>query len=152
MTARIEMPEIISSAEYRRRIAQRRKGKQPKAEYKPPVICNGCGNPKAACQCLEIRLLTQILAVGLPEPEVQYKAIPRRKFRWDFAWPSCWLLVEVQGGLYGGQGGHTSITGFSRDCEKRSLAAIHHWRVIECTGEQVHNGQALKWIEEALSS
>lgn len=107
---------------------------------------------------LETTLAFQIRAAGLPEPVRYYKdAIPGRKFEFDFAWPSCRLLVEVQGGEWAGQGpnqqgkkwqsGHKTGQGITRDAEKSVLASIAGWHVWPVTGGQVTKGIALTWLQ-----
>ncbi len=58
------------------------------------------------------------------------------------------VLVEVDGGSWTG-GRHTSGTGFEKDAEKASAAAIAGYRVIRCTPRQVESGECLRWIESA---
>jgi hypothetical protein len=73
-----------------------------------------------------------------------------RDFRFDFAWPAQRLAVEVDGGTYSG-GRHTRGKGYEEDCEKVCEAVIRGWRVMKVTTKQVDSGEALSWIERALS-
>ena len=98
---------------------------------------------------LEEILAHQIKLKGLPVPNREYPAIPGRRFRFDFAWPIERLLVEVQGGTWA-PGGHSTGTGIARDCEKRNLAVLLGWRCLDVTTEQIRQGKAIRWIEEAL--
>ena len=99
---------------------------------------------------LEMELFWQIRAAGLIEPLQQYKAIPGRKFVWDFAWVFHKLLVEVNGGTYVPQTGHTSGKGISRDYEKHNLATLDGWKQLTFTAKMVHDGTALAMIEKAI--
>ncbi len=108
------------------------------------------GRAGSGVSSLEDTLAFHIRAAGLPEPEREYFAIPRRKFRWDFAWVEERLLVEVQGGTWV-NGGHSRGSGVSRDCEKLNLATLHGWRSINVTTDQIRQGKALKWIRLALN-
>lgn len=83
-----------------------------------------------------------------PEREV-YFAKPRM-FRFDFAFRDQKLAIEVNGGVWKKKARHQTGIGFTRDCVKRSLAAIHGWRVIEVTPAHIQSGEALQWIEAAL--
>jgi len=47
---------------------------------------------------LEATLAMHIRVNGLPEPEREYRFHPRRKWRFDAAWPDAKLAVEVEGG------------------------------------------------------
>ena len=101
---------------------------------------------------LESQLAYMIKAYGLPEPKTQYRLpeLPERKFAWDFCWPCERLLVDVQGGTWVANSGHTSGTGLERDCEKMVLATLAGYRVMFVTGMQIKDGRAVQWIERAL--
>lgn len=94
----------------------------------------------------------QILTANLPKPEREFRFFPIRKWRFDFAYPSLHLAVEVEGGSWMAKGGHTTGKGFEEDCEKYSVAAVLGWRVIRATGKQVKSGQALIWLKQALAN
>ena len=100
---------------------------------------------------LEEILAYNIKCVRLPEPVRQYR-LPEteRKYTWDFAWPVERLLVDVQGGTWVANTGHTSGPGLERDCEKMVLGVLNGYRVMFVTGKQVKDGRALQWIERAL--
>ena len=101
---------------------------------------------------LEEILAYNIKCVRLPEPVRQYRLpeLPDRKFTFDFAWIPERLLVEVQGGTWVANTGHTSGAGLERDCEKMVLGVLNGYRVMFVTGKQVKDGRALQWIERAL--
>lgn len=105
---------------------------------------------------LELELLSQIRLVGLPEPVREYRAIPERRFKWDFAWPDKNLMVEVQGDIWAGrrgeQSGHTSGVGLTRDYRKNNLAVAAGWRILYYTGAMIRTGEAVCGIEEALNA
>ena len=69
-------------------------------------------------------------------PERQYQFCRWRKFRADFAWPKERVIVEIDGGVFSG-GRHVTGPGFTRDCEKLTIAAGLGFRVIRFTGEMV---------------
>ena len=101
---------------------------------------------------LEEILAYNIRCVRLPEPVRQYR-LPEtmpRKYVWDFAWMPERLLVDVQGGTWVSNTGHTSGPGLERDCEKMVLGVLNGYRVMFVTGKQVKSGVALQWIERAL--
>lgn len=96
------------------------------------------------------------LALRLKHAGIRFKRevpiIPGRKYRFDF---QCFnksqaVLVEVQGGIYMRRSGHNTAAGITRDAEKISLAAVHGYRTIVATTDHVRDGQALKWIQQAL--
>jgi len=103
---------------------------------------------------LEEKLAFQIRATGLPEPVREYRFVPGRLYRADFAWPNHKLLVEAEGGVFSrkGKGGgwHQSVGGYLDDCRKYTLAALHGWRVLRYTAPEIRNGTAINEIEVAL--
>ena len=101
---------------------------------------------------LEQTLAYQIRIAGLITPETEYRAIPERRFRFDFAWPSRKLLVEVQGGIWKKKGGQSTGQGINRDTEKANLATLAGWRVMAFTPNQIRSGEALRWIQKALEA
>ncbi len=98
---------------------------------------------------LEQKLLFQIRAMGLPEPEREYRAIKGRMFRFDFAWLEQRLLVEVNGGNWV-RGRHARPLGLKNDYEKLNLAMLAGWRVMQFDGTMIKNGEALDMIAKAL--
>lgn len=99
---------------------------------------------------LEQQLAWQIQAAGLPAPVRELKFIPGRRYRFDFGWPDHKLAVECQGGIWQ-RGAHSRGKGQERDCEKLALATLQGWRVLAVTGTQIKSGQALAWVEQALT-
>lgn len=88
----------------------------------------------------------------LPIPVAEYRFHPVRKWRFDFAWPSERLAVEVNGGAFAAGGGrHTRGAGFRSDAEKLAEAAILGWRVIPVLPEQIRSGLALELVRRALA-
>jgi very-short-patch-repair endonuclease len=101
---------------------------------------------------VEDEFLFQIRAIGLSLPIREYRAIPLRRYRWDFAWPEerFKLLVEIQGSTWRPNTGHTSGTGIARDYEKHNLAVLAGWRVLFFTTQDVRDGSALTVLEKTL--
>lgn len=63
----------------------------------------------------------------LPQPEREYKFHPTRNWRFDFAWPSLKIAVEVDGGQWLARGGRHNT---DADREKMNTAAELGWRVF----------------------
>ena len=99
---------------------------------------------------LEETLALQIRAAGLPAPAREFKAVPGRRFRFDFAWPEFQLLLEVQGGTWG-KGAHSSGVGIARDCEKGNLATLAGWRTLNVTTDQIREGKAIRFLQSFFS-
>lgn len=100
---------------------------------------------------LEAAMLHAIHGAGLPEPVVEHRFHETRKWRFDFAWPSLRVALEVEGGTWSG-GRHTRGDGFERDAEKYAEAAIQGWLVVRVTGAQVEDGRALETLERAIAA
>jgi hypothetical protein len=83
------------------------------------------------------------------EPEREYFFHLTRRFRFDFAFVSEMLAVEIEGGAWSA-GRHTRGRGFTDDCVKYNLAAVMGWRVLRFTTEMVKDGTAIRQVEEAL--
>lgn len=65
----------------------------------------------------------------------QHKAIPGRKWAWDFAWPEFNVLAELHGGEFArGKKAHATGTGMRRDAEKANAANLAGWTVLAFTG------------------
>lgn len=86
---------------------------------------------------------------GLPEPVMEYKFLPDRKYRADFAWPDFRLLLEVEGGVFNSKA-HGSVTGILRDMEKYTLAAVHGYRVLRVLPNDLCRNTTVALIKGAL--
>ena len=99
---------------------------------------------------MNVPLLLQIRGLGLSKPIEEFRFHPKRRWRFDLAWPDRKLAVEIEGGVYS-HGRHTRGKGFTRDCAKYNEAVILGWRVLRVTTGMVNDGTALTFIERALS-
>ena len=57
---------------------------------------------------------------------------PKRKWRADIAIPSLNVLIEWEG-VMSAKSRHTSVTGFTNDCEKYNAAQLLGWKVLRYT-------------------
>jgi len=99
---------------------------------------------------LEADLLFQMRAVGLPEPEREFRFDSVRMWRADFAWIDQAIIVEVMGGIWAGKGKHVRGKGYDADCEKQNAAVLAGWLYLRVTGMMVEDGRALAYVERAL--
>lgn len=90
---------------------------------------------------------------GGPEPVREYRFHPVRKWRFDFAWPSVRLAVEIHGGTFVA-GRHNRGTGIQGDCEKNNAAVLAGWRVLAYTSQDLDRRpvQVVEEVREALRS
>lgn len=89
-------------------------------------------------------------ANGLPAGGVaEYRFHPKRRWRFDWAWPDARVALEIEGGAWTG-GRHTRGKGFIGDMEKYNNAALLGWRVLRVTPSQVSSGEACTLVMRAL--
>jgi len=100
---------------------------------------------------LENLFAMQLDSAGLAGYVREYRAIPGRKFRFDFAFVRERLLVEINGGTYNG-GAHGRGVGINRDYEKGNLAVVNNWRVLSFDTKQVKSGAALEVVEQLINN
>ena len=92
-----------------------------------------------------------VTAAGLPAPIREYCFAPPRRWRFDLAWPSLRLALEIEGGVWTG-GRHVRGVGFERDAEKYNAATLAGWRVLRVTTGMIRDGRALAMLEQAFST
>lgn len=59
----------------------------------------------------------------------EHRFHPKRRWRFDVAFPALKVAVEIEGGVYTG-GRHTRGSGFIKDCEKYNEASALGWTVV----------------------
>lgn len=96
---------------------------------------------------MNVEIIAQ--AIGAPVPKTEYRFHPKRRWRFDYAWPDQKIAVEVHGGIHT-RGRHTRGTGFEKDREKMNAAQLLGWKVLEVSTGQLEDGYALQVLEEAL--
>ena len=99
---------------------------------------------------LEDLFAMQLDSAGLTGYVREFRAIPGRKFRFDFCFREARLLIEINGGTYNG-GSHGRGVGINRDYEKHNLAVINNWRVLSFDTKQVKSGEALQVTEQLIN-
>jgi len=66
----------------------------------------------------------------------EYRFHPVRRFKFDYAFPDKLLAIEYEG--IKGKSRHTTMTGYTRDCEKYNLATTMGWRILRYTALNYH--------------
>ncbi len=82
--------------------------------------------------------------------EREYRAIPGRKFRYDFYIPPD-LLIELQGGIWQYRPSHASASGIRRDCEKVNLATLNGYKILLFTSDMIDSGEAIEIVERIIN-
>jgi very-short-patch-repair endonuclease len=95
--------------------------------------------------------LAHVIRNGLEVPQMEYKFLDQRRFRFDFAWVRKKIAVEVEGGVWVG-GRHTRGGGYSRDLEKYNLATLHGWKVYRFTTQDVSTHKAIAFITVVMNN
>lgn len=88
-------------------------------------------------------------AVQIPEPVPEWKFAEPRRWRFDFAWTSHKVALEVDGGVWV-QGRHSRGSGLIKEHEKMNAAATLGWRIYRCTPDDVGNLALYRQIKGAL--
>lgn len=69
---------------------------------------------------------------NIPKYVREHQFHHERKFRFDWAIPDLMIAIEYEG-LMSEKSGHTTISGYTKDCTKYNLAAIEGWKVLRYT-------------------
>lgn len=66
----------------------------------------------------------------------EYRFNEARRWRFDVAWPTHRVAVELEGGTWR-NGRHTRPSGFQGDCEKYNRAVESGWHVLRYTSDDL---------------
>ena len=88
---------------------------------------------------------------GIPEPELEWKFLEDRKFRFDFAWVGHKVYLECDGGIWIA-GRHTRGAALKKEWEKRNLATIHGWRGLWCEPRDICTPEVVDAIRFSLNA
>lgn len=75
---------------------------------------------------------------SIPENEPEYKFHPTRKWRFDYAVRTKMIAFEYEG-IFSKKSRHTSLKGFSGDCEKYNEAQLLGWKVFRFTAKSIYD-------------
>ena len=83
-------------------------------------------------------------------PEREFRFLTSRRWRFDFAWPSRFVAVEVDGNAWHVRGGGRHMQ--DADLEKYNEAACKGWRVLRFSPQQLERDPAgcVDLIRQAL--
>ena len=103
----------------------------------------------------ETALAFQLSLLNIEQPVREHAFVSDRKWRFDFAWPSLKMAVEVEGVIHYGTNPdgsrktsrHQTSQGYFNDCDKYNRAALEGWTVLRYTQKHISNGSALEQIE-----
>lgn len=95
-------------------------------------------------------LLANLQNAGIEKPESEVRFMFSRNWRFDYAFITEKVAIEYMGGLFMKKGGHTNVTGQTRDWEKLNEAQIRGWLVICVNPKTIDSGSAIDQIIRAL--
>jgi very-short-patch-repair endonuclease len=78
--------------------------------------------------------------------EKEYKFVPGRRFRADFAILPWRILIEIEGGAWT-NGRHFRGKGAIKDMEKYNLATVGGFQLLRFTPTQFKKTQGIEWLE-----
>jgi len=103
--------------------------------------------PKRKKQDLEQKFLDVWMAytttklIGFDPPVREFRFVPPRRWRFDFAFPNRKVAVEIEGLVSKWnrheQGHHQTTEGYRSDCEKYREASKLGWLVLRYTGQEL---------------
>jgi hypothetical protein len=104
----------------------------------------------------EDRALASMREHGFPMPVRNYQFDKERRWKFDFAWPhrttkskfNLYVALEIEGL----RGRHTTVSGYTADCEKYNAAQIQGWLVIRIPTSMLSNDEWLITVFDALKT
>lgn len=88
---------------------------------------------------------------GLELPVPEYRFHETRKWRFDWAFVSYRIALELEGGAWS-RGRHVRGRGFVEDMSKYNEAQIAGWRVLRITPQQFNDGTGLELVMRAVEN
>lgn len=89
-------------------------------------------------------------ALGIPEPQSEFKFHPTRKWRFDYAWPDKKIALEIEGGIWTGGRHSRGGIGFLKDMEKYNAAGKLGWRIFRYTPTEFKEGVAHSFMKDVF--
>lgn len=83
-------------------------------------------------------------------PQKEYRFHPTRRWRIDFAFVNEKVAVEYEGMPFHAKSRHTTVSGFTGDCEKYNELTILGWRLIRVNAILLKSGVAYRQLERIL--
>ena len=74
----------------------------------------------------------------IPEYVEEHQFDPVRKYRFDWAIPELKIAIEYEG-IFSKKSGHTTVSGYTKDCDKYNLATVHGWKILRYTAKNYKN-------------
>lgn len=98
---------------------------------------------------LEAELIFQLRVQKVSGWQLEYRFHPKRRWRFDIAFPSEMVACEVQGGLHK-FGRHNRPAGYTNDAWKLAESQLLGWTLLYITPEMIRQNEAVPLIKRAL--
>lgn len=81
----------------------------------------------------------ELILMSLSIPYVkEHRFHDVRRFKFDYAIVDSKIAIEYEG-LFSKKSGHTTISGYTKDCDKYNLALVNGWKVLRYTALNYKN-------------
>ena len=94
-------------------------------------------------------LCSQLAIIGCPEPVLEHRFHPVRRWRFDLAWPDKKIAVEIEGGAWI-MGRHNRPRGYQADLCKYNAASVMGWTILRYSPAQVKSWSAAEEIAKVI--
>lgn len=96
-------------------------------------------------------LIWERLGPDIPPHPKEYRFHPKRRWRFDVAWPEHKVAVELEGGVWT-RGRHTRGKGYMKDLEKYNAAVSMGWRLLRFAANDLEFSpvQVVEQVKELL--
>ncbi len=81
----------------------------------------------------------------------EFRFHPKRRWRFDYAFPPLKIAIEVEGGVWT-KGRHTRGSGFVKDMEKYNTAAVQGWTLIRVTPKNLIKKSTVELIQQSINN
>lgn len=81
------------------------------------------------------------LGPDVPPPTPEFRFAPPRRWRFDRAWVTQRIAVELEGGVWS-KGRHVRPAGYEADAAKYNAATCEGWRVLRFTAKMLDDDPA----------
>ena len=88
-------------------------------------------------------------AFDIETPEKEYRFHPKRRWRFDYAFPNHKIAVEIEGGVWI-DGRHNRASGFIKDMEKYNAAAVLGWRIYRILPDGIKKQKTYKDLRQLI--
>lgn len=86
---------------------------------------------------------------GIPQPALEFRFHPERRWEFDFAWPDQKVALEVDGGIWI-YGRHNRGAQIKKSWEKENEANCCAWHIYKCEPKELCTREIANLLKRAL--